>query len=489
MRAKTLVFLMVAGALAPGAASRAETPADETIWVRALPVVGSVAGKTEVEALVLSPEVIKVAFYVDDEPMGDRNRPPFRAHVRFADPPSEQTLRVVALGERGRELGRHEVTVNRHDPPFGVRIVRLDADPEPGFAEVEVAVTVPRGAALEQVEILVAETSVAVSETATSDTAPFTARVPLTAGNGTVVRAEATLVDGRRIDDAAVVGGALTEEVAVNLVELQALVTSRNGRPLSGLVKDDFEIRQDKTVQTIDRFYRADDVALSIALLVDSSGSMAPIWDRTVEASWRFLDSVLLTRDRALLVEFDDAIRLAHGLTGEPQAIVEALGAIVPEGGTALYDSMLFSLLQLVEVPGRRALVVISDGVDFGSRSQPERVVEVARRLGVPIYIVSLPSGGGGRNAALSRGGVQAAAPVGADLRLLAEPTGGRVFRVPSSQGLTRALAQIGEELRNQYVLSYYAESLPRGPKSIDVRIPGQKGIKVRSVFAHDGDS
>lgn len=457
-------------------------PPDDAALVRALPVAGMAAGKTEVEALVLGPQVIRVVFMVDGEAVAERNRPPYRVAVRFDDPPREQTLRVVALGERGSELGVSEIVVNRHDPPFAVRIAKLASASEPGFADLEVEVSVPRGAELAHVDVLAGEQAVARLVSA-----PFAARIPLpAAGQGMVVRAEASLVDGRATDDAAVIGEALSEEVAVNLVELQALVTSRDGRPLSGLTADDFVVHQDKQPQTLDRFYRADDVALSIALLVDSSGSMAPIWQRTVAAARQFLDQVLRSRDRALLVEFADRIRLAHALSADVASIAATLEATEPEGGTALYDSMLFALLQLVDVPGRRAVVVVSDGIDSGSRSQPQRVIEIARRLGIPIYLVGLPSGGGAQTAALARGGVQAEALV-ADLRMLAEPTGGRVFRVPSAEGLSRALAQIGEELRNQYVLTYYAETLPTDPRAVDVEIRGQKGLRVRAVFPLGG--
>jgi VWFA-related protein len=343
-------------------------------------------------------------------------------------------------------------------------------------------VSVPRNAVLESVAVFVGDRALG-----TLEGPPFGAELPIgAAGAGTVVRVEITLADGRRVDDAAVVGDALSEELEVNLVQLQTVVTSRDGRPLSGLVKDDFEIRQGGEVQQIDRFYLADDVALSIALVVDSSGSMAPIWQRAVAASREFLSGVLLARDRALLVDFNDRLRLAHPLTHDVGALTASLAEVEPDGGTALYDSMLFSLLQLTSVPGRRAVVVMTDGADFGSQSKPASVVELGRKLGIPIYIVELPSGGGGQTAALARGGVGATGVV-ADLRLIAEPTGGRVFRVAARGGLGRALGQINQELRNQYVLTYYTEKLPDGSrKSLDVRIRGRKGIRVRTTLPLD---
>lgn len=448
--------------------------------MKILPLLGTVAGKTEVEALTIEPDIFRIVFELDGEEVAVRKRPPFTAAIPFAKPAREQKLRAVAYGQRDRKLGEDEIVVNRFDPPLRARITRLDLGA--GSVALEATVSVPRHAALESVAAFVGERSLGLLEGP-----PFGAELPIgEAGPGTVVRVEATLVDGRRVDDAAVVGDALSEELEVNLVQLQAVVTSRDGRPLSGLTKEDFEIVQGGASQQIDRFYLADDVALSIALVVDSSGSMAPIWQRAVAASHEFLSAVLLARDRALLVDFNDRLRLAHELTDDADALTASLAEVVPDGGTALYDSLLFSLLQLTDVPGRRAVVVMTDGADFGSQSKPASVVELGRKLGIPIYIVELPSGGGGQAAALARGGVGAVGAV-ADLRLLAEPTGGRVFRVAAGGGLGRALGQINQELRNQYVLTYYTEKLPDDPrKSVDVRIRGQKGIRVRTTLPLD---
>ncbi len=448
--------------------------------MKILPVLGTVAGKTEVEALTIEPDIFRIVFELDGEEVAVRKRPPFTASIPFAKPAREQNLRAVAYGQRDRKLGEDEIVVNRFDPPLRARITRLDLGA--GQVSLEASVSVPRHALLDAVEAFVGERSIGRLEGP-----PFRAEVPIDeAGPGTVVRVEASLQDGRRVDDAAVVGDALSEELEVNLVQLQAVVTSRDGRPLSGLGKEDFEVVQGGAPQQIDRFYLADDVALSIALVVDSSGSMAPIWPRAVAASREFLSSVLSARDRALLVDFNDRLRLAHGLTGEVEALTQSLASVAPDGGTALYDSLLFSLLQLTDVPGRRAVVAVTDGADFGSQSKPASVVDLGRKLGIPIYIVELPSGGGGQSAALARGGVGAVGAV-ADLRLLAEPTGGRVFRVAARGGLERALGQINQELRNQYVLTYYTEKLPDDPrKLVEVRIRGQKGIRVRTTLPLD---
>jgi len=180
-------------------------------------------------------------------------------------------------------------------------------------------------------------------------------------------------------------------------------------------------------------------------------------------------------RDRAFLVDFDEQLRLAHGLTGDLGELYEALDALEPEGGTALYDSILFSLLQFEAQPGRRALVVLTDGYDSRSTTDERHAVEFGRKLGVPVYVVALPSGGGPGDVAVHA------------LKLVTDPTGGRLLRVGSAGGLERAFAQIAAELRHQYVLTCYTDELPGdGRRKITVRLKDRKDVEVRAVFAWD---
>lgn len=448
--------------------------------VRIIPAAGTLAGKAEVETLVVDPDVVRVDFELDGERAASRNRPPFTVHIRFADPPREQALRAIAYGQGGKRLGEDDIIVNRHDPPLRVRIDRLT--PLANAVELVASVSVPRGAVLASVEVYLADELVAVLEGPCFETV-LQVTDP---GPGMAVRVEATLVDGRSVDDAAVIGAAAAEQVAVNLVQVQAVVTSRSGQPLSGLERDDFEITQAGKRQEIDRFYLADDVALSVALLVDTSGSMVPVWQQTLAAARGFLRATLIPRDRALMVTFDERVRLAHALSPDVTASIDSLADVRPGGATALYDSMLFALLQLTGVPGRRALVAVTDGADFGSRSQPEQVARVAQRLGIPIYIVAVGSRGSDATAAMARVGVAAAGPA-AVLRLLSASTGGRSLRIPDPGAMDRAFAQINQELRNQYVLTYYTDKLPgNARKAIKVAVRGQKGIRVRTTVPLD---
>ncbi len=435
-------------------------------------------GRTEIETLLIDPEVREVVFYLDGSEVARRGRPPWNAKLKLASPPREQTLKVEALGRRDRVLGEDEVVLNRAWVPFRARLTAIEGDHRAGPLAVRAEVSVPRKASLERVDFFLGE------QPAASFTAPpFAAELELSGDPG-FVRVVARLADGREVEDVQVLGAAgLAEEVDVNLVQLQTLVTEASGAPVRDLEAADFEIRQGGEVQVVDRLYQADDVALVLGLVIDSSGSMAPIWNTAVRAAREFLGSAVEARDRAFLVDFNTRLELAHPLTGNTEDLVAALAEITPEGGTALFDSMLYSLLQFEDEPGRRALVLVTDGFDSSSTTDPRRAVELARKLGVPIYVIALQDRAAGPGAGLGIGQGYSVH----ELKLITEPTGGRLLRIGSGQGMARAFAQIAADLRHQVVLTYYTDALPGdGKQEVKVRVPGRKGVEVRAVYGLD---
>jgi Ca-activated chloride channel family protein len=326
------------------------------------------------------------------------------------------------------------------------------------------------------------------------ESTPFVAEIP-TAGAGpqSFVRVVATLADGRELEDVELLeGGELREEIDVHLVQLQVLVTDRSGTPVAGLTAEDFRVVDGGESRAIERLYLSRDVALVLGLAIDSSGSMGPLWRRTQGAAERFLDATLGPRDRAFLVDFDDHLRLLQPLTGERSRLYAALGRLQARGGTALYDSILFSMLQFESEPGRRALVVLTDGYDSGSRADPSRAIDFGRRLGVPVYVVALsgsgvtPPGGGALRGPRGRvGGFGDPALARSNLKLITEPTGGRFFQVARPEQVEAVFAQIEAELRNQYVLTYYTDRTPDGRSTPEVEVEG-KGLDVKTVVPLD---
>lgn len=451
--------------------------AAEMAAVRLLWTPGTVqTGRVEVEALPISPDVRRLVFLLDGEPVGERSKPPWRSKIRLPEPARPQLLSVRAFGPSDRLLGEDTVEVNRRRLPF--RVLLDDVSTE----RVSGRVNVPRGAELSQVVVELDGREIASQAGADFDVALPNARI------GQVLRVEARLADGRIIEDARVLGSeADVAAVDVRLVQLQVLVTDRNGRPLQDLEAADFEVRENGEKRQIDRVFPAGDVSLVLGLVIDASGSMQQIWPGVRRASELFLNTVVSQRDEVFLVDFADQVRLLQEPTKARAEIDQALSSVEARGITALYDSVVFASLQFGDRPGRRALVVITDGVDYGSQADPDRAVEIARKLGVPVYVVSLsggqPAPRSNRELFSQGGGVQ-------EMKLVTEPTGGRLLRTSGrgGDGLLRAFRQVADELRSQFIITYYTDRPLEDldARDVDVRLPGKKRVDVRSVLASD---
>jgi len=309
----------------------------------------------------------------------------------------------------------------------------------------------------------------------------------------------AHLVDGRTIEDVELIhGAAIQEEIDVHLVQLQVLVTNKQGDPLKGLRKEHFQIRDRGKRREPAGLFVADDVSLLLGLAVDSSGSMRSLWSQTRSAAERFLESTLTERDEGFLVDFDTSLNLVEPRTGDLSALRAGLATLEPGGGTALYDSILYSLVQFDRQQGRRALVVITDGFDIDSQADPKRTIEFGKKLGVPIYIIAMEqevTGRSGPRLGAVRGGVGIrAGGLGGNrgavhtLHVVTEPTGGRMFRARTTEQLSRAFAQINSDLRSQYVLTYYTDSPPEpgSPPEVDVVLEGFKNLEITTVLGAD---
>lgn len=149
---------------------------------------------------------------------------------------------------------------------------------------------------------------------------------------------------------------------------------------MRGLQPEDFEIREDRRKRPVLNLHTALDVPLVLGLAIDLSDSMVPIWHQVREVSARFVDAALSPGDRAFVVGFSGEVRLTQPLTGDKRRLASQVRLLVPRIGTALNDGILFSLLQYGREPGRRALVVITDGVDRRSRSTPKQSADFAGR-------------------------------------------------------------------------------------------------------------
>ncbi len=272
------------------------------------------------------------------------------------------------------------------------------------------------------------------------------------------------------------------EEVRLGVIGVNVPVTvyDKKGRLVTDLAVEDFEVREDGVPQRILSFSKENELPLSVALVMDASNSVRPKLKFEKEAAIAFLDGIIRPRkDRALLVTFGSVIELHQDFTDDVEDLKAALHVVKAGGATPLYDA-LYRVIEekMTTAPGRRVLVLVSDGEDTASERTVEEVIELAQRTEVIIYSVgTMHAGGFGVTMGLTD------APGMKELRRLAEETGGRAFFPEKILDLERNFSDISVELRSQYYLFYVSSNQNRDGRfrKIEVRIPTRKDLRVRT--------
>jgi Ca-activated chloride channel homolog len=268
------------------------------------------------------------------------------------------------------------------------------------------------------------------------------------------------------------------------LVVLSATAVDGNGRPVRDLKKTEWRIFEEGRPQKIEHFALARESQARILLLVDASGSMnGELKAASSKMAALQILSALEKDDEAALAGFDHKYWGVVAFTRDRQKILDAFEELQPFGSTALHDALDKAAHDIASHgEGRRAVVVITDGIDTASQKAADDVIARSRALDVPIYAVSVvsplddPSSkyftGKERPTAASQG-----LPV---LRRYAELSGGAAFTVSDFGGLREAASQIVDELKHQYRLGYEPLMGPARFRRIEVRTT-RKGIKVRT--------
>lgn len=283
-----------------------------------------------------------------------------------------------------------------------------------------------------------------------------------------------------------------TIKVEVDVVNILCTVRNRNGGLVKDLTKDDFEIYEDGKLQPIRYFSREVDLPLSIGLLVDVSRSQERLLEAEKRAAAQFFSQVLRKQDLAFLISFGSDAQLEQDFTNSQRLLRAALeglrirsdpGGLYPgpvptvnrPRGTVLFDAVYLAAHEKLrgEV-GRKALVLITDGVDMGSRVRLEDALEAAQKADAVIYSVQYFD-----PAAYSGMWIRAD---DRDLKKLSEQTGGRLFRLGRKQTLESVFDEIQQEMRSQYSLGYTPSNPLRDGsfRRIEVRTR-QKDLKVQA--------
>jgi VWFA-related protein len=257
-----------------------------------------------------------------------------------------------------------------------------------------------------------------------------------------------------------------TFKVNVNLVDVVFNVKDKQGALVPHLTKNDCTVLEDKVPQTMKNFNAENNLPLTLGILLDTSGSQTRVLPLEKEAGGEFLQEVLRQKDQAFALSVDVNVDVLQDLTNSPRMLSRALdkaeinapGSIgsgpVPTGqdprGTVLYDAIyLASREKMAEETGRKALILLTDGQDEGSRHKIKDAIAAAQKANVVVYTILIADVEEYMMAGMGYYGFSA-------MKQVADETGGRVINVGhNAKKLEEAFQQIQDELRSQYVATY----------------------------------
>jgi VWFA-related protein len=287
-----------------------------------------------------------------------------------------------------------------------------------------------------------------------------------------------------------------TLKVNVNVVQLFFNVKDKHGALIPHLTKDDFDIAEDSKPQTIKYFTAESNLPLTLGMMIDSSGSQRNVIDMEKEVGGAFLKQILTDKDEAYVISFDISVDLLQDFTRDTHRLQAALnkakinvdftsggipgmgGGPVPTQnapGTLLYDAVYLSAHDmLAKETGRKAMILLTDGQDEGSRLKIKDAIEAAQKADAIIYVLLCADRGfyGGFGGYSGEG----------EMRKLTEQTGGRVINVGNKfDKLREAFDQIANELRSQYNVGYTPTNLKQDGTYRKIEIKNKQNYKIQA--------
>jgi Ca-activated chloride channel homolog len=250
-----------------------------------------------------------------------------------------------------------------------------------------------------------------------------------------------------------------TIRVNATLVNTLFTVADKKGKFITNLKQDDFKVFEDDKLQAIANFSSESNLPLSVALLVDTSGSIRDKLRFEQEAAIEFFyATVHRGKDRAMIISFDSGVDLVQDFTDNPETLADSVRKIRAGGGTSLYDAIYLAVSEKLAKESeqrRKVLILISDGDDNSSRLSMTETLDAAQRHNVTIYSIST-------NATLNIGGKDQERG-DKTLKKFSDETGGKTFFPLKLQDLSVSFTDIGEELRSQYTIGYRPSRLDDG--------------------------
>jgi VWFA-related protein len=261
----------------------------------------------------------------------------------------------------------------------------------------------------------------------------------------------------------------------VRVVSLFATVHDRDGRVVKDLNQEDFVLQEDGRPQTIRYFSRESNLPLTLGLLVDTSRSQIEVLERERSASYTFLSQVLREKvDRAFVVSFDEKVQVLQGMTSSRTDLAAALGRLRIPGrvATLLYEAVRESSENLMrKEKGRKASILLTDGVSFRDKTTIGTAIEFAQRADTILYTIRFA----GHNPASRPGRALVMGIAGEHgkhaLQRMALETGGEAFEVTEDQPIEKVFSEIEDSLRNQYSIGYVPDRIDQSGKFHKIKL------------------
>jgi VWFA-related protein len=265
-----------------------------------------------------------------------------------------------------------------------------------------------------------------------------------------------------------------TIRAEVALVNVVFTAVDRNGRPAQGLTADDFEVFENREPQKIEYFSslgKESDVPLTIALLIDTSGSVKNKLEFEKATAAEFFKEILRpNKDLALVIQFDSEVNLVQDFTQKQSDLLNALDSLKAGNSTALYDAVFLAADEKLKGEvGRKVMVVITDGEDTSSKLRKEEAIEAAQKSDVLIYGIGVRSADFGSDFGV--------------LKKFAQETGGAFFSPRAKfTEIQEAFRAIGVEIQGQYSLAYNPTNKKKDGsfRALDLRCK-KRDIRVRT--------
>jgi VWFA-related protein len=258
-------------------------------------------------------------------------------------------------------------------------------------------------------------------------------------------------------------------KVSVDLVNVPFSVADRHGRFVPSLTAKDFLVEEDGRRQEIRNFARENELPLTLAMLVDTSPSVQPVFDEEKMTAKGFLERVMRPKDLALVMGFDRSVTLVQDYTDNPRLLRRAIDELEIGGGTSVYDAVYLACKEkLSRESGRKAIILISDGRDTTSKLKFREALIAAQQSDAVIYAISnavrtvFPYG--------RRRRIGLESDIGT-LKKFSEETGGATFVMDNQNSFRKIFNQIAQELRSQYSLGYVSTNVTKDGKFRQIKI------------------